>query len=135
MTTQTISVVHRILARDANERVVLRSIHGSAKTIRIPMVGTMIAASSSGNGPLPRKIGTRFKRPNKNKKYHAGYGTNEPFVGSALASRNGGEIHASAMMIRNTTNDANASMNIWSGQKRPGLSFRGSSTTGPAGPL
>ena len=35
-------------------------------------------------------------------------------------------------MIANTTNEATASMNIWLGQKRPGLSFGSSSTGGPA---
>src|SRR5580658_4949535 len=102
------NVVQRMPARDANERVVLRSSHGKSNTTTKPIVGTMMAASNSGNGPLPKKIGTRFNKPNSDKKYHAGYGTNVPLVGSAFWSRNGGAIIASAMMMMNTTNDATA---------------------------
>src|SRR5215469_9728547 len=95
------SVVHRIPARDLNERVVLRSSHGSRITTTIPMVGTTIAASISTHGAFAlstsqgmwlfeKSTGTTFSNPNSDKKYHAGYGTNVAFVGSAFSSRNGG---------------------------------------------
>ena len=105
ITIETVSI-QRIGLRDPNVRVVLRSIHGSNTRIVVAMPGMMIAPTIS------RLPGTRLSKPKRSRKYQAGYGTNCDCVGSAFASRNGGAMNESPMMIRKITNDATVSMNI-----------------------
>ena len=92
------NVGHKIFPRDANERVVLRSSHGKRKMTINAIVGTTIAASISTQGALAcdarngmwlKSHGTKFSSPKRKRKYHAGYGMNAAFVGSAFASRIG----------------------------------------------
>ena len=82
-------------------------------------------------GALP----TTSSSENSAMKYQAGYGTNCVLFGSALASSGAGEKTASKNTMTNIANDTTVSMNIWSGQKRPGLSFGASSIGAPAGPF
>ena len=106
---------HKIPLREPKLRVVLRSIHGIASTTIRRIVGTMIVAiSSTAIGAARGSIsaGTSPSNPKSERKYHAGYGTNCEFVGSAFASRNGGKTSAKKTMTTKTKNEAAASMNI-----------------------
>src|SRR6185312_9150860 len=78
---------------------------------------------------------TTSSSENSAMKYQAGYGTNCVLLGSALASSGAGENTASANTITNIANETTVSMNIWSGQKRPGLSLGITSSGGPAEPF
>src|SRR6201993_2218908 len=105
MTAMTMTVPHRMPPRELKLRVVLRSSHGITRTTR-NSVGTMIVAKSS------KFAGTSLSKPKSDKKYHAGYGTNEVFVGSAFASRNGGETNARNTMMRKKMNEIAVSIHI-----------------------
>src|ERR1700722_6460120 len=112
--------------------------NGSAISNTIRRFGITIVATrprrlvtQTGAGMLP----TTSSSEKSAKKYQAGYGTNCVLFGSAFASSGAGEKTASAKTITNIAKETTVSMNIWSGQKRPGLSFGRSSCGGPAEPF
>ena len=77
--TITIVAPHKMPLREPKLRVVLRSIHGIASTTTRKIVGMMIVAMSSigsGIGPMFTAAGVSASNPNRERKYHAGYGTN-----------------------------------------------------------
>src|ERR1700735_4167459 len=112
--------------------------NGNAMSTTMSNVGKMIVAHR------PRKLRmsegrcrppTTSSSENSARKYQAGYGTNCVLFGSAFASSATGENTASANTMTNIANDTTVSMNIWSGQKRPGFSLGISSIGGPAEPF